>query len=180
MDGSVKWWQHWAGHPVGTTKGFSLGPSALHSTNIKAGKMLWDEVPNICICMCNSVSLSLFFCSHCIHQILESVNHIHQHDIVHRDLKVIFPLCHRGWGAARASLEEARQELRCQLAGPCLLYLLYLFVFILFPFTTAGHSCSWSTNSLDFSRECTEFPRKLSFLMNFVSAQHLWGSSWTG
>ncbi|KAG8507973.1 Calcium/calmodulin-dependent protein kinase type II subunit gamma, partial [Galemys pyrenaicus] len=24
---------------------------------------------------------------HCIHQILESVNHIHQHDIVHRDLK---------------------------------------------------------------------------------------------
>uniref|UniRef100_A0A8C7XQ90 Protein kinase domain-containing protein n=1 Tax=Oryzias sinensis TaxID=183150 RepID=A0A8C7XQ90_9TELE len=28
--------------------------------------------------------------SHCIHQILESVHHIHQHDIVHRDLKVIF------------------------------------------------------------------------------------------
>uniref|UniRef100_H0XH29 calcium/calmodulin-dependent protein kinase n=1 Tax=Otolemur garnettii TaxID=30611 RepID=H0XH29_OTOGA len=27
------------------------------------------------------------FPSHCIHQILESVNHIHQHDIVHRDLK---------------------------------------------------------------------------------------------
>lgn len=27
-------------------------------------------------------------CSHCISQILESVNHIHQHDIVHRDLKV--------------------------------------------------------------------------------------------
>uniref|UniRef100_H3DQQ5 Protein kinase domain-containing protein n=2 Tax=Tetraodon nigroviridis TaxID=99883 RepID=H3DQQ5_TETNG len=26
--------------------------------------------------------------SHCISQILESVNHIHQHDIVHRDLKV--------------------------------------------------------------------------------------------
>uniref|UniRef100_A0A8C2BGF8 Calcium/calmodulin-dependent protein kinase (CaM kinase) II beta 2 n=1 Tax=Cyprinus carpio TaxID=7962 RepID=A0A8C2BGF8_CYPCA len=26
--------------------------------------------------------------SHCIHQILESVNHIHHHDIVHRDLKV--------------------------------------------------------------------------------------------
>ncbi|XP_042564223.1 calcium/calmodulin-dependent protein kinase type II subunit beta isoform X28 [Clupea harengus] len=25
--------------------------------------------------------------SHCIHQILDSVNHIHQHDIVHRDLK---------------------------------------------------------------------------------------------
>uniref|UniRef100_A0A4W3I2B4 Calcium/calmodulin-dependent protein kinase type II subunit gamma-like n=1 Tax=Callorhinchus milii TaxID=7868 RepID=A0A4W3I2B4_CALMI len=31
--------------------------------------------------------LPLFFCSHCIHQILDSVNHIHQHDIVHRDLK---------------------------------------------------------------------------------------------
>lgn len=29
-----------------------------------------------------------FFWSHCISQILESVNHIHQHDIVHRDLKV--------------------------------------------------------------------------------------------
>lgn len=30
------------------------------------------------------------FClhSHCIHQILDSVHHIHQHDIVHRDLKV--------------------------------------------------------------------------------------------
>lgn len=27
-------------------------------------------------------------CSHCINQILESVSHIHQHDIVHRDLKV--------------------------------------------------------------------------------------------
>ncbi|MED6260223.1 Calcium/calmodulin-dependent protein kinase type II subunit gamma, partial [Ataeniobius toweri] len=32
--------------------------------------------------------LSLFCLhSHCIHQILESVHHIHQHDIVHRDLK---------------------------------------------------------------------------------------------
>lgn len=33
---------------------------------------------------------SSLFClhSHCIHQILESVHHIHQHDIVHRDLKV--------------------------------------------------------------------------------------------
>ncbi|XP_064286521.1 calcium/calmodulin-dependent protein kinase type II subunit gamma isoform X17 [Passer domesticus] len=29
--------------------------------------------------------------SHCIHQILESVNHIHQHDIVHRDLKFPSP-----------------------------------------------------------------------------------------
>uniref|UniRef100_A0A8C0IQ18 calcium/calmodulin-dependent protein kinase n=1 Tax=Chelonoidis abingdonii TaxID=106734 RepID=A0A8C0IQ18_CHEAB len=29
----------------------------------------------------------LVFDLHCIHQILESVNHIHQHDIVHRDLK---------------------------------------------------------------------------------------------
>lgn len=39
------------------------------------------------------LSLSLFcplfsLRSHCISQILESVNHIHQHDIVHRDLKV--------------------------------------------------------------------------------------------
>lgn len=35
--------------------------------------------------------LTLRLCSsrsHCISQILESVNHIHQHDIVHRDLKV--------------------------------------------------------------------------------------------
>lgn len=33
--------------------------------------------------------LSLFCLhSHCIHQILDSVHHIHQHDIVHRDLKV--------------------------------------------------------------------------------------------
>lgn len=36
------------------------------------------------------LSLLSLFClhSHCIHQILESVHHIHQHDIVHRDLKV--------------------------------------------------------------------------------------------
>lgn len=30
----------------------------------------------------------ILFFSQCINQILESVNHIHQHDIVHRDLKV--------------------------------------------------------------------------------------------
>lgn len=34
---------------------------------------------------CASVSFS-----HCINQILESISHIHQHDIVHRDLKVSF------------------------------------------------------------------------------------------
>lgn len=34
--------------------------------------------------------LTLSFClhSHCIHQILDSVSYTHQHDIVHRDLKV--------------------------------------------------------------------------------------------
>lgn len=38
----------------------------------------------------HQLSLLSLFClhSHCIHQILESVHHIHQHDIVHRDLKV--------------------------------------------------------------------------------------------
>lgn len=51
----------------------------------------------VCASTNNCVSLPLS-CSHCIHQILESVNHIHQHDIVHRDLKVIFAPCHRGWG----------------------------------------------------------------------------------
>ncbi|KAA8579214.1 hypothetical protein FQN60_000036 [Etheostoma spectabile] len=32
----------------------------------------------------------MLFClhSHCIHQILDSVSYTHQHDIVHRDLKV--------------------------------------------------------------------------------------------
>lgn len=37
--------------------------------------------------------LSSFYVSssHCINQILESVSHIHQHDIVHRDLKVSYP-----------------------------------------------------------------------------------------
>lgn len=38
--------------------------------------------------------------SHCINQILESVSHIHQHDIVHRDLKVshciAMATCHLG------------------------------------------------------------------------------------
>lgn len=33
------------------------------------------------LCLCVSLS-------HCINQILESISHIHQHDIVHRDLKV--------------------------------------------------------------------------------------------
>lgn len=42
------------------------------------GVVGWD-VSLICFC---------FSSSHCINQILESVSHIHQHDIVHRDLKV--------------------------------------------------------------------------------------------
>lgn len=33
-------------------------------------------------------SLPVLFCSHCIHQILESVTYIHHYAIVHRDLKV--------------------------------------------------------------------------------------------
>ncbi|KAK0138086.1 Calcium/calmodulin-dependent protein kinase type II subunit beta [Merluccius polli] len=32
--------------------------------------------------------------SHCIHQILDSVHHIHQHDIVHRDLKILEAVLH--------------------------------------------------------------------------------------
>lgn len=38
---------------------------------------------------------TLSFClhSHCIHQILDSVSYTHQHDIVHRDLKVCVCLC---------------------------------------------------------------------------------------
>lgn len=38
--------------------------------------------------ICLSVYPLFSLRSHCISQILESVNHIHQHDIVHRDLKV--------------------------------------------------------------------------------------------
>lgn len=39
--------------------------------------------------------LTLSFClhSHCIHQILDSVSYTHQHDIVHRDLKVCVRVC---------------------------------------------------------------------------------------
>ncbi|CAB1312629.1 unnamed protein product [Coregonus sp. 'balchen'] len=38
--------------------------------------------------------------SQCINQILESVHHMHQHDIVHRDLKVshLSPWQHNTWG----------------------------------------------------------------------------------
>lgn len=41
-------------------------------------------------CCLLSVSLTLSFCLHsfCIHQILDSVSYAHQHEIVHRDLKV--------------------------------------------------------------------------------------------
>lgn len=42
------------------------------------------DVSPVCF---SSVSVSF---SHCINQILESVSHIHQHDIVHRDLKVSY------------------------------------------------------------------------------------------
>lgn len=39
--------------------------------------------------------LTMLFCLHsyCIHQILDSVSYAHQHDIVHRDLKVCVCLC---------------------------------------------------------------------------------------
>lgn len=39
------------------------------------------DVEGLLLCLCVSLS-------HCINQILESISHIHQHDIVHRDLKV--------------------------------------------------------------------------------------------
>lgn len=39
----------------------------------------------MCVLFFSSFSV---FSSHCISQILESISHIHQHDIVHRDLKV--------------------------------------------------------------------------------------------
>ncbi|KFV98388.1 Calcium/calmodulin-dependent protein kinase type II subunit gamma, partial [Fulmarus glacialis] len=47
------------------------------------GKSPWDQRDGV------SCTLVVKWESkgHCIHQILESVNHIHQHDIVHRDLK---------------------------------------------------------------------------------------------
>lgn len=47
--------------------------------------------------------LPVLFCSHCIHQILESVTYIHHYAIVHRDLKVSIHLSpflsqRRAWG----------------------------------------------------------------------------------
>lgn len=41
------------------------------------------DVEGFLLCLCVSLS-------HCINQILESISHIHQHDIVHRDLKVSY------------------------------------------------------------------------------------------
>lgn len=43
------------------------------------------DVEGLQMCVCVSLS-------HCINQILESISHIHQHDIVHRDLKVSYLL----------------------------------------------------------------------------------------
>lgn len=45
----------------------------------------WTVHPGLIDGCVSSMSVSF---SHCINQILESVSHIHQHDIVHRDLKV--------------------------------------------------------------------------------------------
>ncbi|XP_026103843.1 calcium/calmodulin-dependent protein kinase type II subunit gamma-like [Carassius auratus] len=47
--------------------------------------------------------------SHCIHQILDSVHHIHQHDIVHRDLKSLHP-ADPGGGASLPSNGRGAQR----------------------------------------------------------------------
>lgn len=47
--------------------------------------MISCGLTNVSVLCSSSFSVSS---SHCINQILESVSHIHQHDIVHRDLKV--------------------------------------------------------------------------------------------
>lgn len=59
-----------------------------------------DRPSDLCVSSCQMFFLAVFpplylpltlsFClhSHCIHQILDSVSYTHQHDIVHRDLKV--------------------------------------------------------------------------------------------
>uniref|UniRef100_A0A8C7CKA8 Calcium/calmodulin dependent protein kinase II beta n=1 Tax=Oncorhynchus kisutch TaxID=8019 RepID=A0A8C7CKA8_ONCKI len=62
--------------------------------------------------------------SHCITQILDSVHHIHQHDIVHRDLKSLHP-ADRGGGATLpsngrgASRSKARESAPSQQMQEC-------------------------------------------------------------
>lgn len=72
---------------------------------------------------------SSLFClhSHCIHQILESVHHIHQHDIVHRDLKV--SICR---GASASNLPNPR---------PLNLCLLPFMLSVLFPLSILPPPC---------------------------------------
>lgn len=49
----------------------------------------------LALCCLLYLFLTMSFCLHsyCIHQILDSVSYAHQHDIVHRDLKVCVSLC---------------------------------------------------------------------------------------
>lgn len=49
----------------------------------------------LALCCLLYLFLTMLFCLHsyCIHQILDSVSHAHQHDIVHRDLKVCVSVC---------------------------------------------------------------------------------------
>lgn len=60
------------------------------------------------------------FCLHsyCIHQILDSVSYAHQHDIVHRDLKVCVCLC--------VCVCIAAHFIFLHLSSPCVQWLLFI------------------------------------------------------
>ncbi|KAB0349512.1 hypothetical protein FD754_014369 [Muntiacus muntjak] len=62
-------WLLWKPQPQISEEGIPSVQVTDHDGKCSLGGPLWDSL------------------NHCIHQILESVNHIHQHDIVHRDLK---------------------------------------------------------------------------------------------
>lgn len=74
--------------------------------------------PFLALCCLLYLFLTMLFCLHsyCIHQILDSVSYAHQHDIVHRDLKVC--VCVRAFHSA-AFVPSPHARAHCHFVCAC-------------------------------------------------------------